>query len=79
MGGPFFFHRQAREGDGMNKWAIRERLQVLQLFTSGNNTAQIAQFMDLPEPDVERLIHTRTCRDMRREMRMLRDLRDCVA
>lgn len=63
----------------MNKYAVRERLQIMQLFTSGMNTAEIGRHLDLPEPDIERIIHTRTCRDMQREIRMLRDLRDCVA
>jgi hypothetical protein len=79
MGGPFFFHRQAREGDGMNKWAVRERLQIMRLFQRGFNTAQIGALINLPEPDVERIIHTRTCLDMKREVRMLRSLSDCAA
>ena len=63
----------------MNKWAIRERLQIMQLFRGGMNTAEIGRFMKLPEPSVEKVIHTRICRDMAREIRHLRDLRDCIA
>jgi hypothetical protein len=79
MGGPFLFCRQASKGDGMNKWAVRERLQIMQLFQRGFNTAQIGAAINLPEPDVERIIHTRTCLDMKREVRMLRSLIDCAA
>lgn len=63
----------------MNKWAVRERLQIMQLFQRGFNTAQIGAAINMPEPDVERIIHTRTCRDMKREVRMLRSLSDCAA
>ncbi len=58
----------------MTRAAARERLTVMTLFVGGHNTAEIARRMDLPESDVERLIHTRTCIDMRREISMLRSM-----
>lgn len=63
----------------MTKAAARERLQVMRLFSLGHNTAEIARFADIPEADVERLIHSRTCRDMRREINMLRNIVDAIA
>ena len=62
----------------MTRAAARERLQVMRLFVSGLNTVAIGQYFGLREPDVERLIHTRTCRDMQREIRMLRDILDAI-
>lgn len=58
----------------MTRAAARERLQVMQLFRGGNNTAEIARRIGLAESEVERLIHTRTCRDMKREISMLRTI-----
>lgn len=63
----------------MTRAAARERLQVMRLFVSGLNTVEIGRHVQLREPDVERLIHTRTCRDMRREIRMLNDMLDAIA
>lgn len=61
-----------------SKTATRERLQVMRLFVSGMNTMAIARFMEIPEPDVERIIHTRMCRDMQREIRSLKDLLEAI-
>lgn len=62
----------------MTRAAARERLAVITLFLGGNNTAEIARRINLAESDVERLIHTRTCRDMRREIRMLRAIAEAA-
>lgn len=61
-----------------SKTATRERLQVMRLFVSGMNTMAIARFMEIPEPDVERIIHTRMCRDMQREIRSLKDQLEAI-
>lgn len=63
----------------MTRTAALERLNVMLRFRDGMNTAEIGRKMRLAESEVERLIHTRTCVDMKREIAMLRTIAEKVA
>jgi hypothetical protein len=66
-------------GDGMTRAAARERIDVMRRFVNGMNTAEIGRAIRLAESEVERLIHTRTCLDMKREIAMLKMIAEKVA
>lgn len=66
-------------GAVVTRAAARERLDVMRRFVNGMNTAEIGRAIRLAESEVERMIHTRTCLDMRREIAMLKMIAENVA